>query len=182
MIVLAVAAAAVCANAASVVWNSGTVLDPNGDTANKSVTAYLWVIDATTYATYSGITDGAAMSTKVYEAYGSSTATAYASGTTNKKGVINLTDDSKSYSEGNTAYAVILYTYGSGDEMKFMGNAGAVTLESALDAESGYMSENLLGSATAAATAWSSAAVPEPTSGLLMLLGVAGLALRRRRA
>ncbi|MCR5413849.1 MAG: PEP-CTERM sorting domain-containing protein, partial [Kiritimatiellae bacterium] len=26
------------------------------------------------------------------------------------------------------------------------------------------------------------AAVPEPTSGLLMLLGVAGLALRRRRA
>ena len=30
-------------------------------------------------------------------------------------------------------------------------------------------------------TAWSTAAVPEPTSGLL-LLGMAGLALRRRRA
>ena len=29
---------------------------------------------------------------------------------------------------------------------------------------------------------WASTAVPEPTSGLLMLLGVAGLALRRRRA
>ena len=29
---------------------------------------------------------------------------------------------------------------------------------------------------------WSTAAVPEPTSGLLMLLGMAGLALRRRRA
>ena len=29
---------------------------------------------------------------------------------------------------------------------------------------------------------WYSASVPEPTSGLLMLLGVAGLALRRRRA
>ncbi len=29
---------------------------------------------------------------------------------------------------------------------------------------------------------WSAAAVPEPTSGLLMLLGMAGLALRRRRA
>ena len=35
-------------------------------------------------------------------------------------------------------------------------------------------------SATQAAGAW--AAVPEPTSGLLMLLGMAGLALRRRRA
>jgi hypothetical protein len=34
-------------------------------------------------------------------------------------------------------------------------------------------------SATQASGAW--AAVPEPTSGLLMLLGVAGLALRRRR-
>jgi len=34
--------------------------------------------------------------------------------------------------------------------------------------------------ATSAANGW--AAVPEPTSGLLMLLGMAGLALRRRRA
>ena len=30
--------------------------------------------------------------------------------------------------------------------------------------------------------AWQTASVPEPTSGLLMLLGMAGLALRRRRA
>ncbi len=32
------------------------------------------------------------------------------------------------------------------------------------------------------AGSWAAAPVPEPTSGLLMLLGVAGLALRRRRA
>ena len=32
------------------------------------------------------------------------------------------------------------------------------------------------------AGAWTTAAVPEPTSGMLLLLGVAGLALRRKRA
>jgi len=32
------------------------------------------------------------------------------------------------------------------------------------------------------ASGWQAVAVPEPTSGLLMLLGVAGLALKRRRA
>ena len=35
---------------------------------------------------------------------------------------------------------------------------------------------------TASASNWTATAVPEPTTGLLMLLGMAGLALRRRRA
>ena len=35
---------------------------------------------------------------------------------------------------------------------------------------------------SAGPTQWSTTAVPEPTSGLLMLLGMAGLALKRRRA
>ena len=37
-------------------------------------------------------------------------------------------------------------------------------------------------SETATVGKWSAAAVPEPTSGLLLLLGVAGLALKRKRA
>ncbi len=41
--------------------------------------------------------------------------------------------------------------------------------------------QTVLGEATYSTAGWYSA-VPEPTSGLLMLLGVAGLALRRRRA
>ena len=35
---------------------------------------------------------------------------------------------------------------------------------------------------SSAAGAWHAASVPEPTSGLLMLIGMAGLALRRKRA
>ena len=182
MIALAVAAMAVCANAAAVTWKSGTVLDPNGDVANKSVTAYLWVVDATTYDTLAANTTGAAMSDAVYAAYGSKTGDAYASDLTTKKGVRDLIDDSKEYGAGNTAYAVLLYTYGSGDDLQYMGNVGKVTFESAMNVDSEAMSTYLLGNTTAGATAWSTAAVPEPTSGLLMLLGMAGLALKRKRA
>ena len=182
MIALAVAAMAVIGNAASVNWQSGTVTDPNGAVANKSVTAYLWVIDAATYDTLSANATGAAMSDAVYAAYGSKTGDAYATTTTTKKGLADLTDDSKSYGAGDSAYAAILYTYGSGDDLQFMGNVGKVTLESAMDADSQAMSQFLLGDTSKGAPAWSTAAVPEPTSGLLMLLGIAGLALRRRRA
>ena len=181
MIALATVAMAVAANAAAVTWMSGTVLDPTGATANKNVTAYLWVIDATTYDTFAANTTGAAMSDAVYAAYGSKLSDAYATTTTTKKGIANLTDDSKAYGEGNSAYGVILYTYGSGDDLQFMGNVGKVTFDSAMDVESAGMSLNLLGTSSTA-TAWSTAAVPEPTSGLLLLLGMAGLALKRKRA
>ena len=161
MIALAVAAMAVAGNAASVNWLSGTVLEPGGAVANKSVTAYLWVIDATTYDTLAANTTGAAMSDAVYAAYGTKTGDAYASKTTSKKGAADLIDDSKAYGAGDTAYAAILYTYGTGDDLQFMGNVGKVTFESAMDADSAGMSLNLLGtSSTATATrrisAWAS--------------------------
>ena len=121
------------------------------------------------------------MSDAVYAAYGSKTGDAYASDVTTKKGVRDLMDDSKSYGAGDSAYGVLLYTYGSGDDLQYMGNVGKVTFESAMDVDSLGMTLNLLGTSSTP-TAWSTAAVPEPTSGLLMLLGMAGLALRRRRA
>lgn len=182
IIALSAIGMAVVANAASAMWMSGNLNDPTGAVANKNVTAYLWVIDAATYDTFAANTTGTAMSDAVYAAYGSKRGDAYASATTTKKGIANLTDDSKSYGEGNSAYAAILYIYGSGDDLQYMGNVGKLTFESALDAESEAMGSFLLGNTSSATPAWSTAAAPEPTSGLLLLLGMAGLALKRKRA
>ena len=189
MIALAVAAMAAIGNAAAVNWDAGTVLDPNGATANKSVTGYLFVLTAdqysalnTAYGSATGSSAGEKMANTVWNAYGDKLGDAYASGTTSKKGALTLVDDSKAYGAGDNAYAAIIYTFGSGDDIQYIGNIGTATFASAMDVDVNDMSINLFGSSTAGTTAWTAAAVPEPTSGLLLLLGMAGLALKRKRA
>ena len=80
---------------------------------------------------------------------------------------------SKYFQEGLVGdyLAVVAYSYQGEDWFRVFGNAaeadGTVTMDPGAD--------------FGQAGAWTQA-VPEPTSGLLILLGVAGLALRRRRA
>ena len=189
MIAVAVAVSAVFANAAMVNWGAGTVTEPGGATANKSVTGYLFVLTAdqytalnTAYASATGASAGEKMANTVWNAYGDKLGTAYASGTTSKKGALTLGDDSTDYGAGDKAYAALIYTYGTGDDLQYIGNIGTATFDSAMDVEMSGMSINLFGDSTKGATAWTAAAVPEPTSGLLLLLGMAGLALKRKRA
>lgn len=176
MILAAVVVASIMANAATLKWGSGTITLANSSTAGKdAVTAYLFLIDSTTYNTLAANTTGKAMSDAVYASYGSSLASADASKSTNAKGVATITDPN-AYGNGSTAYAALLYIEGD----NYMGNVATYTFTSDLD----YTMSDLtlsLGGAGTTPTAWSTAAVPEPTSGLLMLLGMASLALRRRR-
>lgn len=178
MILAAAVATSVMANAAAITWGSGTVTLADSTKAGKdAVTGYLFLIDATTYSALAANTTGTAMSDAVYAAYGASLGSADASKATTAKGIANIADPTV-YANGDTAYAAILYVEGD----NYMGNVATYTLTSDLNASVSGLSLTLGGVDGAAATAWSTAAVPEPTSGLLLLLGMAGLALKRKRA
>ena len=82
---------------------------------------------------------------------------------------------------GTTVYGAVLFVLADagGKDQWYMENSGSVGAKAgATKTTLGNLALKVGG--TGAATSWT--AVPEPTSGLLMLLGVAGLALKRRRA
>ena len=85
------------------------------------------------------------------------------------------------------AYAMLVLDTGSGitDYVNYKGTyaivAGTGTRNQDPETETNYI-EFLYGGQVTGDMYKTASAVPEPTSGLLLLLGVAGLALRRRRA
>lgn len=81
---------------------------------------------------------------------------------------------------GRQYYMVITYNDGTKD-YKYTSSAVASSgLSSTALGEIAFTFSDTISTKAGAKDAW--VAVPEPTSGLLMLLGFAGLALRRRRA
>ena len=185
MIALGVVALAAMTQAASVKWNSGTVkaasnADGTSGTANAtSYTAYLYTFD--TLAAYN-----AAVATDVatlYSTYvGKVAATATASAKPN--GQANITQSGLadgSSTDPVTVYGMVLYvdtaTAATYDGVDAFVKAGFST--GMYQDTTGLQFSNM-GTQQANWTAVGN--VPEPTSGLLMLLGMAGLALRRRRA
>lgn len=180
LILFAAGALAVCVNAATVTWGSSVMKLPSGNNAGTSVSASLFIVTESVYNSFAAYTDAAELSDAVYKAYGSETATK--TGTT-KKNFVSLSDGAD-YSSDSTIYAILLYTATENEIAYWMGNYGKVTVESLQDVTVSQMGQIIGGSTGggSTATAWSSGAIPEPTSGMLLLIGVAGLALRRRRA
>jgi len=179
---------AVAVNAATVTWGSGalyTAADANGGwssttamSAGALVTMNIYMVDATTYATVSAMTQEnmykwTAGKTADYTAQNKNPSTSALIG------AVTVSDNTLA---GSTTYYSILtaeYTDATlGKDFYMAAAAEATTPASGVKAVS-----NIFGGASTATTGgvrdWQP--VPEPTSGLLLLLGMAGLALRRKQ-
>ena len=175
---------AACVQAASVTWGTtgafyDTAGDPDWPTVAAGTTAYF--VFANSYAQSDLVDDFAAGSVDMAKLTAINSGTIGADGT-----VAEVTGSSISLSGSQNAYVVIL----KDAENMFISDIANntideldVTIYSFNEAKTGDIwALNGAASAGYSAPGWYSASVPEPTSGLLMLLGVAGLALRRKRA
>lgn len=178
MVMLAAVAMAASVHAASVSWSSVTMYNADGAKVKAAATLYVYLMDKDAY---DGLTD-------IWGTYGADVKNG-GSNAANAGGTKSSSLNSKASTSApngtavanTTYYAAVITTYGTGDDMKYYAEKASVTTGD--DGNATYQfGAGALDSATAAAGAWTTASVPEPTSGLLMLLGIAGLALRRRRA
>ena len=103
-------------------------------------------------------------------------------------GVLSTVTASSSGAVAATSFESSAFTSGTTYDFYFViednGKQFTSTAKSvqALDVGTASITFGNMASATQNPANWVGGAVPEPTSGLLMLLGMAGLALRRRRA
>ena len=167
---------AVAANAAAIQW-SATNIAKTGD-SSAGLTAYL--VDATKVSRADMITalSGGDFSNMTAANY-LLTTTTIAQGTTGM-GRINVTDGTATAGNKYSAYTVIL------DGAVGSANNYFITAEIS-NKEAPELGNLQFAFASQAGVTWntisgSTPPVPEPTSGLLMLVGLGALALRRRKA
>ena len=164
----------IAANAAAVSWSMTEVQSSPTATVGSGWTFY--VLDASTYAAFTAL-DGDKVAAFAID-------NAIISGATkSSRGKVSASVTGGDYANGSTlsSYMVIFDNANAASASYY---AYTTTSEASInDAGSeGNMNFGTFTAATSTTGGWHTTAVPEPTSGLLMLVGLAGLALRRRRA
>ena len=185
MIALAAVAVAAVAQAASINWTvaaNSWYLSDGTTKAGMGTTVYL--INAASWDTIETAIKGGATSFTTAD-----TGILAVGATANAKGLISESTATSTSLIAGTSYdfAYLVFDTTDASDVKYF--ASASLAKAAYDPTDATYSETTKITFMAAqyttstlSGGWQSAAVPEPTSGLLMLLGMAGLALRRKRA
>ena len=185
MMAAAVALAAIGLNAATVNWGNSKGYVYDGTTANKITSGSAYLMYVTASYDQSKLVDAFVAAngdaTETLAAMAASGAMATGAGEIGSNARVTGTSTYNTTADG-TVYMVIF----NDDKMYVSITANAIydsvtaEVDATFDSLSTSSKLEFQGADGYSAAGWY--AVPEPTSGLLMLLGMAGLALRRKRA
>lgn len=166
LLIIAISVVSYATNAAAFKWTSGKLLAPNLDGTVSETTASkasgTWIATVTLY-------DDASCITAISGITGNSSSTVNI-----MTSAITGTFGGAKFEANQTYYAILelSYTTASGTQTLKTG-AESITIKGTGDTSITF-------SEAVSSASWT--AVPEPTSGLIMLLGLTGLALRRKLA
>jgi len=186
MFALGVALSIGMTHAASLNWALSQINKPDS-TVNDGGAVYMFLTaaggDAQSYVSGAVITTIDAVIADI-EAGTFTGAGAYVASTLNSSGGVTAATGLASFKADDSisAFAVIFDNADPTQAENYMiaQNTSGVQIQSASWTSAVGAKTLIWGSQTTAGTTWT--AIPEPTSGLLMLLGMAGLALKRKRA
>lgn len=175
-----VAVCASFANAAAVNWSASGVCDPVASaSAGKAVASNGWLgymILASDYATVSADLANGDTSSLVAKSIGGATVGS-------NKGAFTAGAAAGNVAAGSQQFYLIVLNSGTVDEATgFYSATATATVDASLDTTVAFGTQATASRNAASWAAVPQGGVPEPTSGLLLLLGGAMLALRRKRA
>ncbi len=177
IIAAAIVFVAALAQAAAVTWTSVQMYNDANAKVGANATLYVYALES-----LSGVTDAWATYGDDVLAGGKSATNA---GGTKSVGWSSKATTSTIAAANTTYYAAVIATIGTGENMKYYAELATVTTGD--DGNAQYVfGDGVLNTAAGAASAWKPATggstnIPEPTSGLLLVVGGALLALRRRQ-